>query len=120
MAKVNTGIVTEIRQFQKDCRMITMDVNDISWQYGDFEISPCKEGTGEPPVGTDISLVECSVMSDREFNIIVRIDRMGTDDGTWICHATVTPDDFPQEWCAEEPIWKHGPCNQKTSILCNF
>ena len=38
MAKVNTGKVTEIRQFQKDCRMITMDVKDISFIGGQYII----------------------------------------------------------------------------------
>ena len=38
MAKVNTGKVVEIKQFQKDCRMITMDVKEISFIGGQYII----------------------------------------------------------------------------------
>ena len=38
MAKVNTGKVIDIKQYQKDCRMITMKVEDISFIGGQYII----------------------------------------------------------------------------------
>ncbi|MCM8532590.1 MAG: hypothetical protein NE330_15600, partial [Lentisphaeraceae bacterium] len=38
MAKVNTGKVVEIKRFQKDCSMITMKVEDISFIGGQYII----------------------------------------------------------------------------------
>ena len=83
-------------------------VVEFAWQYGDFTISPCKVESGDTPDGTEITLIACSLMSDREFNIIVRIDTMGTDEGTWVCNAIAIQDDFPLDLCAMEPIWKHS------------